>query len=527
MHPNFKESLAYGLLNTSKKYLVKHLIPRILALEQVQVLFDAEDMIRLEQDIKQCILDVLIMNVREEDEDDDDTTPGRDESSVPSERAGPPKPRRAHHVSKSPERDESPAPRQPRRARQSPKKIPQKVSKKSPARVESPTPPQPPAPEESPQPKRTRHASKTLKNSPARVSPARVPERSSSGSNLSVPSLGVLKALTKAELIQISKDIGLKNVGKLTKDVLIQAVDQCRNSSGSGRDAVVEKPEKKQRDADQEPKKEKKNNQPDTDKFNGVTFESKTNEVWQIGAQIGKGGCGAVYHVKKLDPCSDEEYAIKLEPIISGQSLTVTYESNILRKLKGNSKNHILPFIAYGKLAAQNCSAVTDVEYYYLVTPLMDIALNNLNLVDHNEQAKMCEHILIALKYLHSFGYSHNDVKPENIMKKNDVYYLIDFGMCTRLEKENKAVGGTLDYMPLDAHEKIQRFERRNDIESLLYTIAESFVGKLPWKNEKKESAVKKQKQVWLENCVSENNGRVKMLDKIFEELWKPTYEIK
>jgi RIO-like serine/threonine protein kinase len=488
MHTNFKESLAYGLLNTSKKYLVKHLIPRILALEQVQVLFGAEDMIRLEQDIKQCILDVLIMNVREED---DDTTPDRDESS---ER---PKPRRVH----SPERDEPPAPRQPRRARQSPKK--------SPARVESPTPPQP-STRQSPT-KRTRHASKTPKKSPARV-----PERSSSGSNLSVPPLDVLKAMTKVELIQISKDLGLglKNVSKLTKDVLIQSVDQCRNS---------------QRDADQEPKKEKnqkKNNKPDTDKFNGVTFESKTNEVWQIGTQIGKGGCGAVYYVKKLDPCSDEEYAIKLEPIISGQSLTVTYESNILRKLKGNSKNHILPFIAYGKLSAQNCSAVTDVEYYYLVTPLMDIALNNLNLVDHDEQAKMCEHILIALKYLHSFGYSHNDVKPENIMKKNDVYYLIDFGMCTRLEKENKAVGGTIDYMPLDAHEKIQRFERRNDIESLLYTIAESFVGKLPWKNEKKESAVKKQKQVWLENCVSENNGRVKMLDKIFEELWKPTYEI-
>ena len=44
----------------------------------------------------------------------------------------------------------------------------------------------------------------------------------------------------------------------------------------------------------------------------------------------------------------------------------------------------------------------------------------------------------MSLKTLHSFGYSHGDLKPENICARinkqgNYKYTLIDFGMCQKL----------------------------------------------------------------------------------------------
>ena len=58
MHMNLKESLGYGLLKINRENLVKHFIPRVLALNTIKDL-NAEDMDRLKINIKQCIDDFL------------------------------------------------------------------------------------------------------------------------------------------------------------------------------------------------------------------------------------------------------------------------------------------------------------------------------------------------------------------------------------------------------------------------------------------------------------------------------------
>jgi len=72
-----------------------------------------------------------------------------------------------------------------------------------------------------------------------------------------------------------------------------------------------------------------------------------------------------------------------------------------------------------------------------------------------NFAGDMLRQTLIALKTLHGLGYSHGDLKPENICVRESSdkglkFSLIDFGLCTKLpvfgaeKKQNKYFRGNL-----------------------------------------------------------------------------------
>ena len=64
--------------------------------------------------------------------------------------------------------------------------------------------------------------------------------------------------------------------------------------------------------------------------------------------------------------------------------------------------------------------------------------------------------LLDGVSYLHSKGYSHRDLKLENILI-SDNYHLkiIDFGFCTNLKKSTDFHVGTRYYNPPEIHSKI------------------------------------------------------------------------
>ena len=104
--------------------------------------------------------------------------------------------------------------------------------------------------------------------------------------------------------------------------------------------------------------------------------------------------------------------------------------------------------------------------------------------------------LLNRLESIHNCNYVHRDLKPANIMcgkYKGDqnLIYLIDFGLAKKQnqtsnfnhnEQSNKVVG-TAIYAGINAHVPGAQYQKRDDLESMMYVLCQLATGSLPWKN--------------------------------------------
>lgn len=95
---------------------------------------------------------------------------------------------------------------------------------------------------------------------------------------------------------------------------------------------------------------------------------------------------------------------------------------------------------------------------------------------------------------MHNLHVIHRDIKPDNFLmgidKKRSFVYIIDFGLAKRFRdrktgqhipyKENKSLTGTARYSSIYTHMGIDQ-GRRDDLESLIYTLIYLNKGVLPW----------------------------------------------
>lgn len=219
--------------------------------------------------------------------------------------------------------------------------------------------------------------------------------------------------------------------------------------------------------------------------------------VYLMGKKLGKGGFGQVYLGNRAQATKDTEgpnanqVALKLEHRTSkGCNYGPPYEWSVYGAL-GNV--HGVPKVHYKGRQG---------DYYIIVMDMLGPSLWDV----WNTQGQQMSQEMVAciaveaiaiLERLHQKGFVHGDVKPENFLlgaagtSNEKKLWLVDLGLATRwrdllcgthveYDQRPDVFRGTVRYASVHAHLG-RTASRRDDLESLAYTLLFLLRGRLPW----------------------------------------------
>ena len=205
---------------------------------------------------------------------------------------------------------------------------------------------------------------------------------------------------------------------------------------------------------------------------------------YAILGEIGGGSFGTIY--KGLDLITREPVAMKFE-VVKPQHPKLSLEARIYSLVKG-CPGFPSPLF-YG----------TQGDWNILVLPYLGLSLRSL--VDAGPPRltlktvlMLAEQMLARLRYLHAKGIVHRDVKPDNFVigtgASANIVYIIDLGLAKKYRdlstgehapmRKGKGFVGTGLFASIHAHEGVEQ-SRRDDLESLAYTLVWLLKGSLPW----------------------------------------------
>ena len=241
-----------------------------------------------------------------------------------------------------------------------------------------------------------------------------------------------------------------------------------------------------------------------------VSCYLKTNEEFPLNSKyklyknkkIGKGAFGEVYLCEEIG--KKNYYAVKLEKI----------KNNILNNSQLKNEYNILKYL-------QGCIGIPQVYLYKNISNLNFLIIDLLGLNLESLLIKCNKHFSIntilnlsiqmieIIEQIHIRHIIHRDIKPENfVMGLNNnkkKLYLIDFGLSKRFRnpktgehikyKDGKNLIGTAKFSSIYTHFGIEQ-SRRDDLETIFYTLIYLFKGNLPWENLKAKNKEEKYQKI-------------------------------
>jgi len=175
--------------------------------------------------------------------------------------------------------------------------------------------------------------------------------------------------------------------------------------------------------------------------------------------------------------------AVKILPV----SPLSRQEIKIHRKMK---HPNILPLI---KVRTRDDGTKFELIMPYVSMTMIDLIGNvPLNEIDAR---RYFNQILSAVKYIHSMGFVHNDIKLENILydEVDDICYIIDFGLSFAY-KPNQYVtnsSGSYDYAAPEIWTGLPRIGIESDVWSLGVCLYAMVTARFPFKLEDNDGPLK------------------------------------
>ncbi|GLT71342.1 hypothetical protein SLA2020_433710 [Shorea laevis] len=220
--------------------------------------------------------------------------------------------------------------------------------------------------------------------------------------------------------------------------------------------------------------------------------------LYKIERKLGKGGFGQVFVGRRVSGGNERatgagamEVALKFEHRNSkGCNYGPPYEWQVYTALGGS---HGVPKVHYKGRQGDYYIMVMDM----LGPSLWDVWNNSGQAMSTEMVACIAVESLSILEKMHSKGYVHGDVKPENFLlgqpstSQEKKLFLVDLGLATKwkdgssgqhvdYDQRPDMFRGTVRYASVHAHLG-RTASRRDDLESLAYTLIFLHRGRLPW----------------------------------------------
>jgi serine/threonine protein kinase len=214
---------------------------------------------------------------------------------------------------------------------------------------------------------------------------------------------------------------------------------------------------------------------------------------YRVDRKLGKGGFGQVYVGRRISANGPGavEVGLKFEHRTSkGCNNAPPYEWQVYNIVGGV---HGIPRVHYKGRQGDYFVMVMDM----LGPSLWDLWNNNSHTMSVEMVACIAIEAISILERMHSKGYVHGDVKPENFLlgtpgtPDEKKLFLVDLGLATKwkdistglhidYDQRPDVFRGTVRYASVHAHLG-RTGSRRDDLESLAYALVFLLRGRLPW----------------------------------------------